>query len=312
MRAVTVLLLALAALGGCGRDDEPSHDLAVERLESRPEGAPIPWGGGIAAGAEWQADARLTMHVRRSVHGGPGPGEARVEGGARIAIRQRFERAAAGGLSTSFSLDYVEAEGENLQHFLALPATHGRADLDAHLRAVPGSLRFEGDANAAAEAQSMIESLFFGGLASSPPWLPPRPVRLGEAWSVAEGFRHPALARIEERRRKEGVELPEATFRATARLEAVREEGAEQVLDVRLDSLLEMRGEARRKGVGTHVEFADRVHGTAVISAKTGLPLSVDVVHERHDEERHEGFEGVTEVRTRWVVTARPTASDRR
>jgi hypothetical protein len=173
-------------------------------------------------------------------------------------------------------------------------------------------LRLEGDANAAAEAQSMIENLFFAGLAASPPWLPPRPVRVGEAWSVAEGFRHPALARIEERRREPGVTLPEPSFRATARLEAVREEGGERVLEVRLDALLEMRGEAESGGAKTHVEFADRVHGTAIVSARTGLPLRVEVVHERHDEERHEGFEGVTEVSGRWEIQVRPVPSEGR
>lgn len=280
-------LLLLLTLSACGEDPPLRHGLESEALKSAPHGGSVDVGQAIPSGARYEGTLELTLDVQRTRAGGEDAGTTHIAGSVLMAVEQAYSRP-PGSKDTvlSFSLRYASAQGARAEHYMALPPTQGRAVLGRNARVVPGSVRLDGDTDGTTELRSMQEGLYLAGLLGGASWLPPHAVREGEAWSLTEHVRTQALANLKRMQDRPGLDLPEPSFEATCRLEKVDVVNGEQRLLLHLESLLELVGTTTQEDVEGQIAFADRVHGTAIISARTGIPLELDVEHERRHEER--------------------------
>jgi hypothetical protein len=210
-----------------------------------------------------------------------GPDETRGKGSAVLEVEQVFAHADPDRPPTSaIRLRYVDAKGLNAKVYLAREPIVGQLDHEASGRPRTRTLQVRGgSASERTECLDLLGGLLFAGFAGSPPWLPPRPVQPGEAWQLEAFTNLRAVDSVLRQARKIGMEVPRPSFSGTARLEAVTEKDGETLLEVSLDALLEVQGAFRKDGVAGHLSFGDRVHGRAVISARTGLPVSFRVTH---------------------------------
>ncbi len=272
--AVSVLALAVAA---CGDDPQPKHTLKREALESNPTGDAVEVVYGAKDGETFAARINLSMQYRQESSGG----QSRVdkgEGRAVMEVRQTFRRPGSGPAPRSeVTFRYVEAEGVNAEAYLERETIKGTLEHDADGRAKARTLKLEGGTKAEqVEVRDVLCALMLAGFAGSPSWMPPRGVRVGEAWQLEAFIQPVAMENIALQAKKVGLQVPKPTFAGTARLEQIREGG---FLEVSIDALLELHGPIRRGGREGSISIGDRVRGRAVISPTTGLPVSFKVIH---------------------------------
>jgi len=282
-----VLLLLLQA---CGDKEPVDHGLKAKELASQPEGDAVEVAYEVVDGARYVATINLSMRVIQRQEGGDKNAQ-QVEGSAVLTLGQTFR--APGGerrASSRFDLRYTEARGPSAQDFLARKPVTGALLHDEAGRARLDSLRFDGGSKTAQiEALDLIGALFFAGFAGSPGWVPPRPVRPGEAWAV-EGFLRPrGLDNVTREARRMGVSAPTPTLSGTIKLERVEESPTGALLHLRIDALIEIEGKYRKDGRGGRMSVGDKTQGTAVVSARTGLPTRFDIRHTRHTDIRSGG-----------------------
>lgn len=305
-RASVALLLCLPLLlQACGRDDPVEHGLKAEELESRPEGGAVEVRYEVENGARYVATINLSMRVAQDRSGGLSSDEKnqKIAGSAVLSLSQTF--AAPGDerhASSRFDLRYTDAKGPSAKDFLAREPVTGALLHDEAGRARLDSLRFDGGGKTAQlEALDLIGALFFAGLAGSPTWVPARPIQPGEAWQV-QGFLRPrALDNVTREARRMGVSAPTPTLTGTLKLERVEETSDGPLLHLRIDALIEIEGKFHKDGRGGRMSVGDRTQGTAVVSARTGLPTRFDVTHTRHMDIRS----GKEQVDQRLVSTLR-------
>jgi hypothetical protein len=291
----TLLLSAslLLLLQACGPDDPVEHGLKTEPLESRPEGGAVEVRYDVEDGARYVATIDLSMRVVQQRRGGRSTAEKaqRVEGSAVLSLSQTF--AVPGGErrpTSRIDLRYTQARGPSAEDFLARAPVTGALLHDAEGRARLDSLRLDGGSKTAqVEALDLIGALFFAGFAGSPAWMPARPVQPGEAWQV-EGFLRPrGMDNVIREARRMGVSAPTPTLTGTLKLERVEESPAGPLLHLQIDALIEIEGKFHKDGQGGRMSVGDRTQGTAIVSARTGLPTHFDVTHTRRTDIRSSG-----------------------
>lgn len=251
------LLVAVLVVGGCGLDrpEPPDLGLAIEALASAPRGAAVATFSEVPTG-RWTAVVDKRWRRREAAGEGAEVGTARIEALLETAAKNA-------GWETHVEIRVRRAEGlasTFVQSFDGLRFHYG---YDARGRPDPTTLRFE--AAAPKGARSFLRGFWPAGLLGATPWLPERSVREGEVWS----------------RDDLGAELPDdvapgARIRGEggARLESVRAEGDETVLDVRLETLLTIDGERRTIGAVEPIRLGIRDRGRATIRARDGRPLA--------------------------------------
>lgn len=287
LRAAPVLL-ALGGLAGCGEDEVPAHGLRGPALESRPEGEAITVRYAARDGDAYVGRVRMQQRVAERRSGGPQPGRKQAESLIVLELDQTFRRPdAAGPLRSEIRLRCVEAGGKNAEAYLAREPITGLLEHDDDGRPRPHSLRLEGGTKLEqAEALDLLGTLLFAGLGGSPTWLPPRPVRPGEAWRLESFLRPRGVASAKRQARRLGVSAPTPVFTGSARLEAVQGEGDGALLEVRMEALIAIDGPFAKDGRRGTMSIGDRQRGTAWIRADTGLPVRFEVTHTGRKEVR--------------------------
>jgi len=291
VRGVPALLPVLACLllAACGDEDEPKHGLTRETLESHPTGAAVEVAYGVRDGDAYRARIEVAQQFSQSRSGNSRPKGKSAS--CVIELLQTFTRANPERAPRSaIVFSYVEAVGAGAEAYLAREPVHGTLEHDADGRSQPRTLTLStGTKPEQGEVLDMVGALLLAGYGGSPPWIPPRPIRVGEAWQLESFVRPRSVDRIILAVKRQGLEAPDPTFSGTARLEAVRQGPDGPELEVVLDALLELSGKIRQDGKSATMSIGDRVRGRAVISAKTGLPLSFQTTHSRRVRVRSAG-----------------------
>jgi hypothetical protein len=279
----TCLALALAGLllaAACGQE-EKRHGLRKGELASKPGGEAITVHFGAADGEAFVAVIRMeTSYAHREPNGAPEDSHS-GSGTVQIEIKQVFARPdPAAPLRSAVELRFTKAEGERAKKYLERKPVFGGIAHGPDGRPLRGTRELTtGTPGEQVEAHTILESLVLAGAGGSPSWLPPRPVRVGEAWQLESFMEPPALENVLRQARRVGMTIPEPVFSGTARLEKVTEGEDGPLLEVTLDSLLEVEGPSELEGQKGYTSIGDRVRGRAVISAKTGLPVTFRCVH---------------------------------
>lgn len=116
-----------------------------------------------------------------------------------------------------------------------------------------------------------------GDLATS--WLPPRPVRIGDVWTMAECANVPnvtaVIKEVAEAKRAGGY--PEPALRAEVAAEALERKDDEDCLRLRLVLYFTMEGEAKAPAVPGWISTAAFVNGHVWVSTATGLPWASEL-----------------------------------
>ena len=290
-RILVACLFLACGLTGCGDDPvlEP-HGLKTAPLSSKPTGEPIEVGFEVEDGAVYTAEVRLRTEIsQHQSEGGPAAGKS-ATASAVLEVTQTFsvpggEREPTSGLH----LVYTAAEGR-IEGILDREPITGTLEHERNGRTRAGTLRLGGGTQAErVEARDRLGGLYLAGFAGSPAWLPDRPVYVGEAWAV-EGFLTPrGVANARNQARQVGLDAPEPTFSGTIRVVGVSEGPDGRVLELEIDTLIEMVGVFRKGQESGRMSYANQVRGTALISVRTGLPQSFDATEVIRTDVRQDG-----------------------
>lgn len=273
-------LLLLLALAACGPDDPaPSaHGLKAAAVESNPTGDPIQIAFELEDGAQFTAEVRMKTDIwQRTAQDGPTK-ERTATASAVLELQQTFAvPGAERPPSSRIRLVYTSAEGKDMQAYLKREPITGTLEHAQSGPTRPGSLRLSGGtATEREEARDRLAGLYLAGFAGSPAWLPDRPVRVGEAWA-AEGFLEPrGIKSARQQARQLGLDTPEPTFSGSIRVVGISEGSQGQVLELEIDTLIEIAGRFRKGRESGRMSYANQVRGTALVSVRTGLPESFE------------------------------------
>lgn len=278
--AALVACLALAACGG----DEADHGLG------RPDsGATTGQGDAVRVtytrpdGATWSA--RLTIEAeQQSQDSEPGssldaPPTLDLRLVARITSTHRA--AQAGAARTEVQMRYADVHSPGVDPQMFAGEATGRVRHDDTGRPQAESLEVEGPL--AREARRVLASLQVAGFGGGPLWIPDRPIRAGESWSVKELTEPEAFRALLQTAAQKGVEFPTPTLQGRVTVERITREDAGVRVELALDALIEMKGPVRAPGNSGSMALGERIQGTAVIDAATGIPLEIDVTRRRQN-----------------------------
>lgn len=254
----SLVILGVLVCTACGEDlpTAPPHGLEVATPDSQPHGEAIRAYGTLQPGA-WSAVVEKEWTEVRD------GGEPRH---GRAVLDLRLRRLQEGDtFRSTVEVVVVETEGIATEYVRRFDGLRASVTHDEAGRPDPATLRFDG--SAPAEARSFLSGFWVVGLLGAMPWFPPGPLREGQAWSrerlgtmgvpTTLGTRHRIAPRVS----------------GGGRLEAVRVEGGETVLDIHLDGLVEASGAGRTAGGSEAVDFGMRNRGMATFRARDGLPL---------------------------------------
>ena len=278
-----VLLLVLAlALAACGKKD-PAHGLERKGFESAPTGDEIPVGFAVTDGESYSADVAMDMTVRHVTTKQGRPDVNERSGRAVLDIVWTMRKPLADAPATSsVTLRYAQAEGQNAEAYLARAPIVGTFRHGEDGRVEPRSLQLQGGKTAEQlQAQDLIVSLLLAGFGGSYPWLPAHPIRVGESWQLEDFIKPRALENVKRYARETGIAAPEPTFEGTGVLREVVEEDGETWLDVEIEALIEVAGTVAKGTERGSISLGDRITGKARISASRGVPSSFEVTHVR-------------------------------
>ncbi len=308
MRPICLLALCLvcALTAGCGDADRqvPSHGLEAKGLESAPTGEAVTLAYDLEHLAAYTAELSVTTEVfqKGMVEGRNKDQKLKLHATMQhtwVIKRQRPEVP----MTSTIELRYVDAEGQSAEKLLARAPMQGRLAHDSKGKPLPASLRLTGGSKAEQiEVLDLVGSLLLAGYGGAPSWMPPHPVREGEAWPLQPFLNLRAVANMQNRARELGVSAPRPTFQGTARLRRIvrGEDGVK--LELELDALIEFEGQLRSADGRTGaISSGDRFQGLATIDAQTGVPVSMDVSHVHRQRVRSGGDDitigGTTTVR---------------
>ncbi len=283
MRCLTTSLLCAFSLlaVACGDGDAPDHGLKVKALESTPRGEAVHVTFDLKDGMAWTAELSMRTEVfQRGVEGGRKK-DQRLNVQATLEHTWRIVQPMAEAPMTSrIGMRYVSAEGTAAEILLKRPPLTGRMAHESRGRPATASLRLEGSTkHEQEEARDLIGSLLLAGYGGAPSWIPARPIRQGESWPLAPIMQLRAVSNIRRRAYDLGVSAPEPLFKGTVRLLEIRTEGADTLLELQLDAIIEIDGTFRKEGrVGT-MSAGNHFRGTATVDARTGVARRFDVTH---------------------------------
>jgi len=289
---VLACLVTLALLlAGCGKDDAPAHGLSSHVLESAPRGDAVNIAYAYRDGEAYRAEISMRTEVfQKGVKDGR-RADRTAHLDATLEDTWTIHRPPAGApLTSEIELRYLHAEGTRAKRLLARAPLKGRIAHDGHRRPAPASLHLDGGTRQDQEQMlDIIGALLLAGYGGGPPWMPPRSVREGESWSLIPFVHLRAMANLRRSAYDLGVSAPEPTFRGTVRLRAVRHEGADVLLDLELDAMIEISGTFRKDGRTGTMSAGNHFQGTATVDARTGVPRRFDVTHENKMNVRSAG-----------------------
>lgn len=295
VRAGLLLLSALLACGLTACGDEPAlepHGLKTAPLSSKPSGDPIRVGFEVEDGSVYTAEVRLRTEIwQHRALGGPAE-DISAEVTAVMEVTQTF--AVPGGErepTSTLRLVYTAAAGrEGMQEFVEREPVTGTLEHEADGRTRASSQRLRGGTKAEREeARDRLGGLYLAGFAGSPTWLPDRPVYVGEAWNVAGFIKPRGVASARLQARQVGLDTPEPSFSGTIRVVGISDSPEGQVLELKIDTLIEIRGRFHKDGDSGRMSFASQVRGIAFVSVRTGLPVSFDATEEARWDVRQGG-----------------------
>jgi len=284
---LALLLLAALLLGACGRD-KPSHGMERKGFESTPQGDAITPGFAITDGETYSADVAMTMQIRHVATLAGRPNTTERSGRAVLDLVWTMRKPLADAPPTSsVTMRYAEAEGQDAQGYLAREVIHGTLRHGEDGRVQTRTLQLQGGtAPEQLQAQDLFVSLMLAGFAGSYPWTPPRAIRVGETWPLEEFIKPRALENLRRYGRETGLASPEPSFEGTGILRALVEEDGELWLDVEIEALVELSGTASKGTERGQISLGDRITGKARISATRGVPRQFEVSHSRRTQGR--------------------------
>ena len=276
---LSALLLLLAACG----NDKPEHGLKRKGFESAPKGDGIEVAFALTDGEVYKANVALEMDVRQVAIKDGRPNETTAAGTAVLGITWTIRKPREEVDATSnVVMRYIEAQGDHAEAVLAGEPVEGTFRHGSDGRTVPRSLQLKGGrTEEQIRAQNMLVSLLLGGFAGSYSWVPPRAVRVGEAWPLEAFIKPRAVDEVKRYARETGLATPQPTFTGTGTLHGIVEEDGERWLDVEIEALIEVSGTVSKGTERGRVSLGDRFRGRAMISASRGIPKSFDVTHTR-------------------------------
>ncbi len=251
--------------------------------ESRPTGEPIAVARAVRAGDAFESGIQAKALVRLSLD------ESAAGQGMRLDLKLRAREdvvAREGGPGfesrVSYSVDTLETD---------LPGMH-RAVWDAipPSGGAPATLRFDRAADgtpargglrplpAGPDPRTILERVLAGFSDPSACRVPPRPVRVGEAWELAEVADLAEVGRVVRwAAGLEGDGFPVLSSKGRAWAEGREERGGEACLRVRFRAVLEMSGDVVAPAVPGTVSLGARVEGTAWVALATGIVVEEDL-----------------------------------
>ena len=299
---LTALLIPLA---GCG--DEPSHGMARDGFQNKPTGDEIQPGFAVTDGEMYTA----TVEFAWDLHHVAG-GKTTDQSGRRViditwTMKDPVQDAPP---SSTVRLRYTEAEGLQAEAFLAQEPIIGILEHADSGRVRPRTLKLQGGtADQQHQVQDTLVSLLLAGFGGSYPWMPDRPVRVGETWAL-EAFTKPrTLDNLRRYARETGLSTPEPTYAGTGVLRGIVEEDGERWFDVEIEALVEQTGVANKGTERGRIALGDKVTGRALISVERGVPKHFEVSQHQTTKGSDGASQGVLDVRGTFrgtVVHTRP------
>ena len=297
MRPLCAFLLLCPALlvCACGAKEDPPlhHGLKAAAVESKPVGDPIEVGFEVEDGAVYVSRVSLqTDFWQRTARSGKSDDKTATASAVLEVVQTFHVPGQDREPSSTVRLRYTEAEGPGMAAFLNREPLTGTLKHERGGRAVTRSLHLEGGTQAEQlEARNRLGGLHMAGFAGSPGWLPARAVRVGEAWPV-EGFIRPlGVDNAIQQARQLGLETPKPTLAGTIRVVGVKESPAGRLLELEIDALIEIAGNYRKDGEKGRMSYANQVRCKALVSVRTGLPVSFEGTEEMRMDVRGGGEE---------------------
>lgn len=306
LHALAAVCLLLGA--ACGDDPAPApHGLKTTAPASKPRGAPVEVGFDVSDGDRFVGTITYRTKLWQRAPNGAGPEVKQASATVVFELEQVFSVPGNDRPPTSdLRLTFTEADGPVADETLGREPVLATLEHERTGRAVTASLRLSGGTKAQqAEVLAMMGGLPLAGFGGSPSWLPDRPVRAGEAWPV-EGFIRPrGMDAAVRQARQVGMAAPEPTLTGTVRVLDVRDGEDGKEVELEIDSLIEIQGEIRQGSERGTMSLGHRVAGTAVVSARTGLPISIDVKETQHNNVRAGGQKVERRLTNEYVGTVR-------
>ena len=263
-------------------DRHRHHEYQVQWPADAPRGDPVHVAYGVKAGDVFVTDLRFESGLVLGFAQGDPMGGMRLDG--LMTVAQAVEPAEGGRLRSTVKVylelcDATYAPMKQAVWDLFRDRAHPYTvtfDRDASGRPVLASV---GGALARSERRVMLDTLTagLGDLATS--WLPPRDVRLGESWDVAECADVPGILPVV--RKVAGTEgasgFPAGRVKGRVGAEAVEAKEGEECLRLRIAVYTTMEGEVVPPAREGWLTTAGRIQGQIWVSLATGVVWAMDV-----------------------------------
>lgn len=250
--------------------------------ESRPTGEPIAVARAVRAGDAFESEIGVKALVRLSVDESAAGQGMRLD--ATLRAREDVVAREGGGFESrvSYSVDRLDTDmrGMHREVWDAISPPSG----------APATLRFDRAADgtpvratlrplpAGPDPRTMLERLLAGFSDPSACGVPPRPVRAGETWDLAEVADVAAVGRVVRwAAGLEGDGFPALSAKGRAWAEAREERGGEEALRTRFRLVVEISGAVVAPAVPGTVTLAAKVEGTAWVALATGIVVEEDL-----------------------------------
>lgn len=268
-----LLVVALLPLAGCG--EKPAHGLKRGDLQGEPTGDAIAPGFVVTDGTMYTAMVEFSWDLHHAVDG------KTTDQGARrvLELVWTMQHQVAGVPATStVAVRYLQAEGAQAEAYRSQDPIRGTLRHEASGRVRPRTLELQGGTtDQQLQTQDLLVSLILAGFGGAYPWMPERPVRVGERWPLEAFVRPRTLDNLRRYARETGLDTPEPTFSGTGILHGIVEEDGERWFDVEIEALVELAGTASKGTQRGRIALGDKVTGRALISVTRGVPKRFEV-----------------------------------